>query len=164
MVGSQCLYSEQAWGAVYDSSSTRGDWDLTEQALHINVLEMKGALCALKSFCNNMSNVHIQIRLDNTTAVAYINHMGGAKSLQCNAVAKEIWSWCIERDLWLSSCHVPGVDNVADHESRQSHDQMEWKLDVNVFQQICDLWAPDIDLFASRINHQLPQYVCGIQT
>ena len=152
--------SLKAWGGVYNSQSTGGDWTLKERSLHINVLEMKGAFNALKTFCKQSSNVHVQLRLDNTTAVAYVNHMGGAKSHACDSVAREMWAWCIARNIWISACHIPGIINEADRESRVSHDQMEWKLDPNLFQTIVTRWGkPKLDLFASMSNHQLPKYV-----
>lgn len=148
------------WGGIFESQITGGDWDLQEQMLHINVLEMKGAFYALKSFCKTFKNCHIRLRLDNTTAVAYINHMGGSKSLACNEIAKEMWAWCLDRNIWLSAAHVPGTENIADSESRRQHDYMEWKLDSNIFKHIVSkLGTPKIDLFASRLNNQLPRYV-----
>ena len=149
-----------AWGAIYNSISTGGDWSLEEKTFHINVLEIKAALYALQTFCKDMHNTHIQLKVDNTTAMAYINHMGGSKSKQCDAIAIEMWNWCIERDLWISACHIPGSVNEADLESRLCHDQMEWKLDPQVFNKIVKLWGtPQIDLFASILNNQIPRYV-----
>ena len=37
---------------------------------------------------------------------------------------------------------------------------LEWKPRESVFKQIVSTFGkPDIDLFASRINHQLPNYI-----
>ena len=36
----------------------------------------------------------------------------------------------------------------------------EWKLTENVFKQTATKFGkPDVDLFASRINHQSPNYI-----
>lgn len=96
-----------------------------------------------------MSGVHIRLQLDNTTAVAYVNGQGGKKAL-CNALARQIWEWCISKDIWLSACHLPGVLNVeADRQSRLNHDNTEWQLNPLVFQELVLLWGPPtIDLFA----------------
>ena len=56
--------------------------------------------------------MHIRIMSDNTTDVAYINHMGGVKSPQCNKVAKEIWTWAERNQNWISAAHIPGIENV----------------------------------------------------
>ena len=58
--------------------------------------------------------------MDNTTAVACVSKMGTSHSDQCNTVPKEIWQFCIQRDIWVSAAYVPGKENVeADEESRK---------------------------------------------
>lgn len=98
--------------------------------------------------------------MDNTTAIAYVSHMGG-KTMQCNKLAREMWTWSMSRHIWLSAAHIPGCDNTtADAESRQNHENTEWKLDPKIFNKITHIWGtPDIDLFASRLNTQLPKYI-----
>ena len=59
---------------------------------------------------------------NNITAVDVINHMGTSHPDSCNSLAKEIWEWCIARDIrlsvWLSVAHIPGKQNLfADFES-----------------------------------------------
>ena len=34
--------------------------------------------------------------------------MGTSHSDSCNSLAKEIWEWCIARDIWVSVAHIPG--------------------------------------------------------
>ena len=49
----------------------------------------------------------------------------------------------------------------ADKQSRQSHSQLEWTLDRTIFRDCLSVVqvVPNIDLFASRLNHQLQSYV-----
>ena len=54
----------------------RGHWSKEESILHINVQELQATLFALQSLCNNDTDVHIQMQLDNTTAVAHVNSTG----------------------------------------------------------------------------------------
>jgi hypothetical protein len=153
--------SNSGWGAVRDKVTTGGRWTDCEQMEHINVLELQAAYFALKSLCGQESELHIQIQLDNSTAVAYINNMGGTKSLKLNNLALEIWEWCILHNIWISAVHIAGKTNVeADKQSRQFSDQHEWMLDKNQFQAIQNRYPLlEIDLFASRLNAQLPNYV-----
>ena len=72
--------SNKGWGAVYGDQQIGGRWTLDETTNHINILELKAAFFALKSFCSQDHDIHIQIQIDNTTAVSYINNMGGSKS------------------------------------------------------------------------------------
>ena len=107
---------------------TSGFWSCEENKLHINFMELKAVFLSLKCFCSTKTNIHIRLYLDNMVAVYYIDKMGG-RIESLNNLTKDIWQWCIKRDIWLSVCHLPGKVNI------------------------------DIDLFALRINHQLPHYV-----
>ena len=161
---SYTLYTDaslQGWGAVFQGQSSGGHWAPDEAHQHINCLELKAAYLGLQSFCTTLSRTHVRIFLDNTTAVSYINNMGGTHSLECNHIARTIWMWCITRDIWLSAAHLPGKCNTAaDKASRIFHDHTEWKLDSNIYVSITQvLGAPSIDLFASRLNFQTKPYI-----
>jgi hypothetical protein len=153
--------STSGWGAVCESVKTGGRWLLSEKQYHINVLELMAIELALKSFAVKIANAHVKILSDNACAVAYITHMGGSQSVQCNAVANRIWHWCKDRHIWLSISHIAGKDNVeADESSRIFNDRTEWQLNPKIFQKLRDgLFDPKIDLFASRLNYQMKPYI-----
>ena len=156
--------SKEGWGASFGTKSTGSRWSQEESEEHINVLELKAVLFSLRSFCDSLKRVDILIKSDNTTAVAYLNHGGGTKSTKCNKIAKQIWSWCEQREIWLFTTHVPGILNVeADFESRNFSENTEWMLNPSIFQEIVHEWGtPAIDLFASRHNNQLHKYVSWV--
>ena len=113
---SYTLYTDaslQGWGAVFQGQSSGGHWAPDEARQHINCLELKAAYLGLQSFCTTLSRTHVRIFLDNTTAVSYINNMGGTHSLECNHIARTIWMWYITQDIWLSAAHLPGKCNTA---------------------------------------------------
>lgn len=152
--------SKKGWGAVCEGRKIGGRWTSHEACKHINILELQAALFALKSFASDTRNTHIQLQLDNTTAVAYINNMGGIKSDELDYLAKKLWEWSISRDIWVSAVHIPGKTNVdADEQSREFYDKHEWSVNNTVFQDI-KVQFPDlnIDLFASRLNHKIEAY------
>ena len=154
--------SNAGWGAVAGDISTGSRWSRREMKHHINAKEMLAIEFGLKALFKNEQNVHIQIFSDNTTAVAYVRKMGGCQSLSCFNIATRIWQWAISRNIWLSIAHIRGKDNTkADTESREFNDKTEWKLQEEVFAQICDYFQiqPSVDLFASRLNYQLPRFV-----
>jgi len=72
--------SGTGWGASCQGRSTGGLWTAQETALHINVLELRAARFALACFAGSMHGREILLRIDNTTALAYINKMGGIHS------------------------------------------------------------------------------------
>ena len=87
--------------------------------------------------------------------------MGGTHSRECNTIAKDIWQWCIDKQIWLTAAHIPGTKNIAaDRESRVFSDNKEWMIRPNIFWKIADILGDSsIDLFAFRLNHQVSCYV-----
>ena len=98
--------SNLGWGAVLENVGTGGPWEQIEQQYHINWLEMRAVLLALRSLCKHFSKQHVRVQCDISTAIAYINAMGNIKSKECDNLAKQIWDWCKARDIWLSACHI----------------------------------------------------------
>jgi len=93
--------SLEGWGAHrQENECAGGRWLEHEQNRHINCLELEAAKLGLQSLCQNESNVHIHLQLDNVTAITYLNNMGGTQSLMCNQIAREIWLWCKARKIY----------------------------------------------------------------
>ena len=69
--------SMQGWGATCQGKSTNGKWSSQESIQHINLLELKAAFLALKTFLKNQSHRVVLLKLDNSAAVAYLNNKGG---------------------------------------------------------------------------------------
>ena len=150
------------WGATCSKGSTGGRWTSSEKGLHINALELKAAFYGIQAFFSSSSDTHVLLRIDNSTAVAHINHMGGTHSDVCNSCSREMLEWCGKRAIWVTAVFIPGKSNfTADWKSRHFSESMEWKLNGDMFQALLkDLRVqPTIDLFASRLNTQLKRYV-----
>lgn len=56
-----------------------------------------GAICETQDF----SNISILCRIDNNTAISYINRMGGIQYPSLNAIVKDIWQWGEARNIFL---------------------------------------------------------------
>ena len=140
--------------------TAQGVWSMHEQEKHINFLELKACQLGLQSLCKTLSNKHIRILTDNTTACAYLSKFEGRK-LDLDILAREIWAWCIERNIHLSAAHIPGASNIeADNLSRSYNDDTEWSLDSEVFEHLESVFGNmTIDLFASRLNAKKAKYV-----
>lgn len=118
---------------------TQGFWNRKQlQALHINVKELYVVFICLTIFCKNInSEVHKKFELDNKTAVCYINHVWGCKSVACDTVAKKVWDWCITRNIWITAMFIPGSCNsIADSLSRKHLSDHEWQLNQEIFQKV----------------------------
>ena len=121
--------SLQGWGATCKGISTRGPWSPQGQILHINCLELLAATLAVQTFAKNRLGISILLRIDNTTAVAYINRKGKTEFPTLLNLAKTLWLWCMERNIVLEAQYLPGIMNsIIDRKSRTWLDRSEWKL------------------------------------
>lgn len=161
----QTIYSDASllgWGAATGHLTTGGKWSHRESQYHINALELLAAFFAIKSFKANILNKNVRLMLDNTAAVCIINRKGTTHNDTCNNIAAQIWEFCQENNILVTAYHIPGIENVtADRESRifSNHDA-EWMLNPKFLQQALHSlnFQPEIDLFASRLNAQFPNY------
>ena len=146
------------WGAASAQGSTGGLWSEEERAYHINALELMGRA---KTFAKGRQNIHIHLRMDNRTAMTYINGMGGTRSQTLSQEACDLWHWCLLKGITLSAEHLPGVQNtIADMESRTLHSPAEWMLERSICHRVMQTLGPcSIDLFATRLNNQLERYI-----
>ena len=124
-------------GAVYEEVRTGGPWSEGEIGQHINFLELLAALKALQCFTVTLTDTASELKIDKTSAVSYINRLGGCKSENLCSIALRISSWCEQRWLSLSAVFVPGEMNIlADAESRRPLSTGDWKLDLLVFSSV----------------------------
>ena len=113
--------SNEGWGAHLGGSTARDVWSESESRLHINFLELKAVLLALKSFEQQCKGQIVLIATDNTTVVSYINKEGGMRSGSLCALLWRLLSWCHPRKIILQARHIPGGLNViADKLSRHN--------------------------------------------
>ena len=153
--------SRLGWGAVLPPHHTSGPWPPQVAHLHINSLELLAVLFGLQSLEHLVKGRSVLVQSDNMTVVAYINHQGGTHSPSLCRLALELWEWCLPRQVHLSAIHIPGEENfLADFLSRGSSLPTEWMLKKSIFAKICQVLSPppEIDLFASQMNSQLPKY------
>ena len=121
--------SLRGWGAACQEQRTGGPWSAQEGNMDINCLELLAATLAVQTFTKDRTGLSVLLRIDNTTAVAYINNLGGTVSRELLNLAKDLWMWCLERNIHITAQHLPGVMNhIADAESRTMRDRLDWKL------------------------------------
>ena len=84
--------SMQGWRATCQGKSTNGKWFSQESIQHINLLVLKAAFLALKTFLKDQSHKVVLLKLDNSTAVANLNNKGGTHSVPLMSLTLEIWT------------------------------------------------------------------------
>ena len=91
-------------------------------------------LFAIKSFDIERST-HVKKLCDNTTAEQIINNKGSSHSKDCNNISFLIWQAAIEKDMFITASHLPGILNKkADIESRK-HESRTMDAQSSYFQQ-----------------------------
>ena len=148
--------SNVGWRAAFQNEKTGGLWSKKEVLHHINYLELLAAFLALKSFMKGRKDWIALLKMDNITALTYINKMGGAQShLLCSSIG--------DVELVLEDKHLgddPGVENLAaDSGSRTVKDRCDWMLNPQDFSKLNQVMRPlKVHLCASRLTHQVPLY------
>lgn len=153
--------SKTGWGIVCGNQKLHGHWSVQESKFHINYLEVLAAYFAVKCFTADEYKCEILLRTDNTTVICYINRMGGIQFTHLNKLARKIWQFCEDRELYIFASYIPSKENSeADIQSRLTNIETEWELAQYAYKKIIlKLGNPDIDLFASRINSKCKKFV-----
>ena len=115
-------------------------------------------VCGPHKCIRTQTNKVICLKLDNTTAVSYLNNLGGTHCPQLLHLAIAIWDWCEKRHLFLLAQHIAGETNMeADTESWVKQDLNDWRIPPKIVAPLIRYCT--IDLFASRLTHQLKWYL-----
>ena len=154
--------SKEGWGAHLDEHTARGTWSLPESKLHINHLELKAVFLALKEFRTQQGSPDSYRQYN--SGCLYQQREGNEIVLSvCPTVENPVLVYQTAGNPQHS--HIPGRLNViADKLSRLGQTiQTEWSLHPEVFQAMCSRWhQPQVDLFATRFNNKLPQFVSPV--
>lgn len=158
--------SNVGWGASLLQDSTSGLWNNLESSLHINVLELRAIRLGLLHFAEVVKDSVVAVFSDNTTALTYLSKEGGTHSTTLNREARAILDWAERHSVKILTQFVRGsVNVVADCLSRQ-HQVLstEWTLHMEVCHLLWRLWGyPTVDLFATRLNFRIPNFVSPFQ-
>ena len=154
--------SKLGWGAFFPStnSSTGGLWSPSEQLLHVNVLELKAIWFAVTIFLADFHHQTVHLHTDNQVSLFCLKQQGSTRSPWCNKYTAKIMQFFQDHSLHLVVSYVRSEENTqADLASRVYEFDLEWSIPMDIFQIICNIWGvPEIDLFASRLNHRVSTY------
>ncbi|KAL0149855.1 hypothetical protein M9458_054903, partial [Cirrhinus mrigala] len=140
------------WGATWNRRGICGRWTPIQAKEHINLLELRAVLMALRFFLPVLAGRHVLVRSDNTSTVFHLNHQGGTKSHRSLRLTHEILTWCQPRLASLRAAHISGVCNqTADALSRNRLHPGKWRLHPDVVREIwLRFGRAEVDLFASE--------------
>lgn len=125
------------WGAHMEEAMMQGTWS-RETKLHINVLELREIPLPLRDFASRIQGAHVLVRTDNVTAKTYFNRQGGTRSAQLSKEVSLLMTWA-EQNLQACKVHVASLENnTANWLSRCRLQEVEWQLNLLVFQQVTE--------------------------
>ena len=153
--------SKEGWGAHLNEFTARGSWvGAGKQAAH--------KLSGTKSSVPSLKRVSKSLCRQNSSGSSRQYY---SSSLHKQGRRNEVGPTMENLDLVFpatsdskSSTH-PRPFKCDSRQATQagSDHPTEWSLLPEVFQQICNQWhLPQIDLFATRFNHKLPQFVSPV--
>ncbi|XP_060547294.1 uncharacterized protein LOC132711713 [Pantherophis guttatus] len=148
------------WGAHLLHLMAQDQWSVRESLLNINLLELRAVRLTLSHFRYQVAGKDVLVLMDNTTAKAHINRLGGTRSRSLMAEALQLGLWAEEHLNSIKADHISGSANIqADALSRNLMDHREWSIPPDLFLEISARFGtPLVDLFASSANHQVPRY------
>ena len=98
---------------------------------------MAAALYALKIFTRDISNCHIQLKVDNTSSLAWINKKTVPSEAKFLTV-KEFWDYCMGKNLGLSTSYINTNKNAeADKEYKKFHFHFSRNIFMLVYSFSC---------------------------
>ena len=153
--------SKEEWGAHLNERTARKTWSLPESKLHINHLELKAVFLALKEFQDLCSNNIVLVATDNTTVVAYINKEVGLPV--CSTVENPV---LVHQD--TGNSQDTSHPRPAERDSRQAiqtlpdHSNRMVPSPRGFSSYMLPVHQPQVDLFATRFNNKLPQFVSSV--
>ena len=143
-------------------------WDTT--TIFLNLMAMKSAILA---FTKNLSNLAIHIQMDNKVVLSCLLKMKGTHSPDPLKISKSIWKYLLSHGIIITAEYLPSKSNVqfisfiekkdraqADWESQNASGSSNQKLHQSIFQIIIKHFGyPAVDLFSTRLCHQLPHNI-----
>jgi hypothetical protein len=151
--------SELGWGGWTEDQETQGFWSVMERKYSNNVRELLAGKNSLQAFESTISGKVVLLQMDNTTAISYVNKMGGRVEL-LHQIAQDLWDWALQRNIVVVPKYIPGKENIrADTLSRKFSDRNDWMLNPALFKRLDNLWGPhQVDLFATKLNRQVQKF------
>lgn len=130
--------SDTGWGATDGKRKIYGFRNEKQRSLHINYKELLAVKYALENLVSGKQFYRILLRVDNTTAISYVNKMGSVRFSKFNKLAREIWQWAEKRRNLLGAAYIPSGENK----------EADWAFS----EIIRSFGKPEVDLFASFFN------------
>ena len=104
------------------SRDARGFWTRAEAKRSSNKRELHTPVLVCKAFRHEIEGSVVEIRTDNMTTMAYLNHQGG-RHPELTEIVRPLWEWALRTRTTIFATYIPGkVNDRADRLSRVKRD------------------------------------------
>ena len=149
----------KGWGAQWAARHLAGTWGPNHASAHINILEMRAVLLALKEWAPQLSGSVVAWYADNRTVVAYLLKEGGTRSWDLCALTKEIFKILDRWAISLRPAYLKGIANAGADSLSRGKEVLEWCLSPSTTRLLFRSWGKiQWDLFADNTNTKAPNY------
>jgi transcriptional regulator of met regulon len=153
--------SQEAWAGVDKTTGALvQEFWREKRHLHINVKELEAAINTVQSLAKH--GEHVTLKVDNSVTYWYLTK-GGGRIPSLNMQVRPFLKWCMEKKITLDIIQVKSSEDLADAPSRWGMDRGDYTLDRQLFlhllKKVRKHITPQVDMFASPGNHQLPNFV-----
>ena len=110
----------------------------------------------------NKKDLVVHVQMGSQATLAYLVKMKRTRNLLMIKEAKKTWAFFLANQITLNAEYLPGTLNTrAEKTSREmKNSSSEWILNKLIFQKLIQaLGLVNVDLFASRLSHQIPKYI-----
>ena len=155
--------SDIGFGSMWNGEKFQGLFTEKQRALSINTKELLAIYYTLSTYAKRLKNEVVLIRCDNMTALYCIQSFGSRDHLR-DTITKKVFALADMYNFQLQISYVKSGENISDVASRKFPNKSvhtEWSLSSSDFKRVLELSSvtPNIDMFASKVNAKLPQFI-----
>ena len=100
------------WASCLNSTIANGHFTEKEKDFSINTKETLAIYYGFKSFAHYLTDCHVHLKSDNTTAISFVKNFGGMSSELRLKITRDLWNCAVDQNTWLSISHIPGILNI----------------------------------------------------
>ena len=103
-----------------------GTWSQQEGTRHINVLEMRAVLLALKAWAPLLRGSTVAWYVDNRTVVAHLLKEGGTRAWDLCLLTKQVFALLDKWSINIRPVYLKGIENVGADALSHGSEVLEW--------------------------------------
>ena len=152
--------SNKDWGSYCSGISAEKMWSKEEKNCHINILQIITVKIAILIFTKGRASIVVPLLISCKATLSCLLKIEGNQNKQLLIISKEIWQYLLANRIMITVEYLPTKMNVRGDWESITVPNIPNVLLPSVLQTVTKIMRQStIDLFASRLSHQLPHYI-----